>query len=213
MNVQPDLFADIVFILVAAFAGGFLARALHLPSLLGYLIAGVAMGPHSLGLVGNVAEVQAVAEWGGSAHSVSAGPTAGLLRPSAALRDSASCHSQVPGRTEGWKQAKANHRSRWSGSSHGLGALAVANRTARWATAQAQRREPTPPIGHPRKRHCREPVAGHPLTPEEELGNLETISKVPSPVVGEDPGPEGHGAARLCHPSLFPSDRVCHAGG
>ena len=64
MNIQPDLFADIVFILVAAFAGGFLARALHLPSLLGYLIAGVAMGPHSLGLVRNVAEVQAVAEFG-----------------------------------------------------------------------------------------------------------------------------------------------------
>ena len=64
MNVQPDLFADIVFILVAAFAGGLLARALHLPSLLGYLAAGVAMGPHTLGLVGNVADVQAIAELG-----------------------------------------------------------------------------------------------------------------------------------------------------
>ncbi|MCH8199099.1 MAG: cation:proton antiporter, partial [Chloroflexi bacterium] len=41
-----------------------LARALHLPSLLGYLVAGVAMGPHTLGLVENVTDVQSVVEFG-----------------------------------------------------------------------------------------------------------------------------------------------------
>ena len=50
MNVQPDRFADIFFILVAAFAGGFLARAM-LPSLLGYLHAGFATGTASYGIL------------------------------------------------------------------------------------------------------------------------------------------------------------------
>ena len=64
MNVQADLFRDIVIIFVAAFAGGLAARALRLPSLLGYLVAGVALGPHALALIGNVADVQTIAEFG-----------------------------------------------------------------------------------------------------------------------------------------------------
>ena len=64
MNVQADLFGDIVIIFVAAFAGGLAARALRLPSLLGYLVAGVALGPHALALIGNVADVQTIAEFG-----------------------------------------------------------------------------------------------------------------------------------------------------
>ena len=64
MNAQPDLFIDIVFIFVAAFAGGLVARALRLPSLLGYLVAGIAMGPHAMGLIGNVRDVQTIAGFG-----------------------------------------------------------------------------------------------------------------------------------------------------
>ena len=64
MNAQPDLFIDIVVIFVAAFAGGLAARALKLPALLGYLVAGIAMGPHATGLIGNVRDVQTIAEFG-----------------------------------------------------------------------------------------------------------------------------------------------------
>ncbi|MCH8974863.1 MAG: cation:proton antiporter, partial [Chloroflexi bacterium] len=64
MNAQPDLFIDVVFIFVAAFAGGLGARALRLPALLGYLVVGIAIGPHALGFIGNVDDVQTIAGFG-----------------------------------------------------------------------------------------------------------------------------------------------------
>ncbi|MCH7608023.1 MAG: cation:proton antiporter [Chloroflexi bacterium] len=64
MNAQPDLFIDVVFIFVAAFAGGLGARALKLPALLGYLVVGIAIGPHALGFIGNVDDVQTIAGFG-----------------------------------------------------------------------------------------------------------------------------------------------------
>ncbi len=64
MNAQPDLFIDVVAIFVAAFAGGLGARALRLPALLGYLVVGIAIGPHALGFIGNVDDVQTIAGFG-----------------------------------------------------------------------------------------------------------------------------------------------------
>ena len=64
MDAQTDLFLDIVYVFVAAFAGGLGARALKLPALLGYLVAGIAVGPHALGLIGNAEDVQTIAGFG-----------------------------------------------------------------------------------------------------------------------------------------------------
>ena len=64
MEFGSDLFADIVVIFVAAFAGGAVARALRLPTLLGYMSVGVLVGPNALGLINNVEAVQTLAELG-----------------------------------------------------------------------------------------------------------------------------------------------------
>src|SRR5689334_6762993 len=50
--------------LIAAFAGGLLARLLRLPVLVGYLVAGVVVGPHTPGVVADREAVGAVAELG-----------------------------------------------------------------------------------------------------------------------------------------------------
>ena len=47
----PDLIATIAIGLGAAFVGGFLARLVKLPSIVGYLLAGVAVGPFTPGFV------------------------------------------------------------------------------------------------------------------------------------------------------------------
>ncbi len=64
MLTEADLFTDIVVLFVAAFLGGVAARALRLPILLGYLAVGAVVGPHALGLIGNVEAVQTLAELG-----------------------------------------------------------------------------------------------------------------------------------------------------
>ena len=64
MNIEGELFVDIVIIFVAAFLGGVVARTLRLPILLGYLAVGMAIGPHTLELVGNVDTVRTLAEFG-----------------------------------------------------------------------------------------------------------------------------------------------------
>lgn len=64
MDLQADLFADIVVIFVAAFLGGTAARLLRLPTLLGYMSVGLVVGPHALGLISNVEVVRALAELG-----------------------------------------------------------------------------------------------------------------------------------------------------
>ncbi|MBL8209141.1 MAG: cation:proton antiporter, partial [Bryobacterales bacterium] len=57
--------ADFVLIVIAGLAGGLLARALKLPLLVGYVIAGVVVGPHNGGpTVGEVHEVELLAEIG-----------------------------------------------------------------------------------------------------------------------------------------------------
>jgi CPA2 family monovalent cation:H+ antiporter-2 len=50
--------------LLAALVGGLVARLLRLPLLVGYLLAGIAVGPHTPGIIANVAAVQGVAKLG-----------------------------------------------------------------------------------------------------------------------------------------------------
>lgn len=57
--------ADFVLIVVAGLVGGLLARALRLPLLVGYVVAGVMVGPHTGGpTVGELHEIELLAEIG-----------------------------------------------------------------------------------------------------------------------------------------------------
>src|SRR4051812_31883758 len=51
MSQETTLIATIVMCLVLAFAGGFVASKMKLPPLVGYLLAGVAVGPFTPGFV------------------------------------------------------------------------------------------------------------------------------------------------------------------
>lgn len=64
MVVENDLFRDIVIVFAVAFIGSLTARTLRLPVLLGYLVAGMVIGPHVLEVVGNLETVQTLAEFG-----------------------------------------------------------------------------------------------------------------------------------------------------
>jgi CPA2 family monovalent cation:H+ antiporter-2 len=59
-----ELITTIALGLTAAFIGGFLARRLHLPSIVGYLLAGVALGPFTPGLFADPALATELAEIG-----------------------------------------------------------------------------------------------------------------------------------------------------
>lgn len=61
---EMTLLFDLVLAIAAAFLGGALARRLGQPVILGYLLAGVAIGPYAPGLVGDVHNVQTMAELG-----------------------------------------------------------------------------------------------------------------------------------------------------
>ena len=54
----------IAIMLAAALVGGMIAHRLRQPIILGYLIIGVAIGPHALGLVGDLELVEAAATIG-----------------------------------------------------------------------------------------------------------------------------------------------------
>lgn len=57
--------ADFVLIIVAGLAGGLLARALRLPTLLGYVLAGVIVGPNTAGpTVNQIRDIELLAEIG-----------------------------------------------------------------------------------------------------------------------------------------------------
>ncbi|MBI3282202.1 MAG: cation:proton antiporter [Acidobacteria bacterium] len=57
--------ADFVLIVIAGFCGGLLARALRLPLLVGYVAAGVAVGPHTAGpTVVQIRDIELLAEIG-----------------------------------------------------------------------------------------------------------------------------------------------------
>ncbi len=58
------LLLNITLGLVAAFFGGVLARRIGLPSIVGYLLAGILIGPFTPGLTGDVETIQQLAELG-----------------------------------------------------------------------------------------------------------------------------------------------------
>ena len=59
-----SLLTNISVALVAAFAGGLIARRLGLPTIVGYLIAGMAIGPFTPGFVGDISDISQLAEIG-----------------------------------------------------------------------------------------------------------------------------------------------------
>ncbi|MFC2067426.1 cation:proton antiporter [Chloroflexota bacterium] len=64
MMQQSDPFVAIAILLAAALLGGLIAHRLRQPVILGYLIIGVAIGPHAIGLVGDLDIVEAAATIG-----------------------------------------------------------------------------------------------------------------------------------------------------
>jgi CPA2 family monovalent cation:H+ antiporter-2 len=61
---QVLLLVNITAALVAAFIGGLIARRIGLPTIVGYLLAGVAIGPFTPGFVGDVQTISELAELG-----------------------------------------------------------------------------------------------------------------------------------------------------
>jgi len=61
---QGDPFVAIAILLAASLLGGLIAHRLKQPVILGYLVIGVAIGPHALGLVGDLDIVEATATIG-----------------------------------------------------------------------------------------------------------------------------------------------------
>ena len=61
---QLDPVISIAILLGAALVGGMIAHRLRQPVILGYLVVGVVMGPHALGLVGDLALIEAAATMG-----------------------------------------------------------------------------------------------------------------------------------------------------
>jgi CPA2 family monovalent cation:H+ antiporter-2 len=60
-----DLIADLALVLLAALGGGFLAQRIGQPLIVGYILAGVIVGPFSGGpTVGNVHDIERMAELG-----------------------------------------------------------------------------------------------------------------------------------------------------
>ena len=64
MHHNLPLLINFTIALMAAFAGGYVARKLGLPALVGYLIAGLAIGPFTPGFVGDVGDISQLAELG-----------------------------------------------------------------------------------------------------------------------------------------------------
>ncbi|HTT09419.1 MAG TPA: YbaL family putative K(+) efflux transporter [Burkholderiaceae bacterium] len=64
MPDDASLITTVVIALVLAFCGGFVAKKLHLPALVGYLLAGVAVGPFTPGFVGDINLARQLAEIG-----------------------------------------------------------------------------------------------------------------------------------------------------
>src|SRR5258708_18147694 len=64
MQHELPILINITVALLAAFVGGFLARCLKLPSMVGYMLAGVAIGPFTPGFIGDLSTIQQLAELG-----------------------------------------------------------------------------------------------------------------------------------------------------
>ena len=61
---QTDPFAALAILLAAALVGGLIAHRMRQPLILGYLAIGVAVGPHAIGLVGDLEIVEMAATMG-----------------------------------------------------------------------------------------------------------------------------------------------------
>ena len=61
---ESELILDLAIALGLALVGGLIARLLKQPALLGYLIAGIVIGPYALGLIQNTADIQILATIG-----------------------------------------------------------------------------------------------------------------------------------------------------
>jgi monovalent cation:H+ antiporter-2, CPA2 family len=64
MHHNLALLTNITVALLAAFAGGYVARRAGLPTLVGYLVAGLAIGPFTPGFVGDIEDISQLAEMG-----------------------------------------------------------------------------------------------------------------------------------------------------
>src|SRR2546430_16168831 len=63
-GVYPVVLHSVLVLLAAAVAAVALCRALERPALVGYLAAGLALGPHAFGVASNAEETQSLAEFG-----------------------------------------------------------------------------------------------------------------------------------------------------
>lgn len=61
---EVPLLINITLALVVAYIGGVIARRIGLPSIVGYLLAGIAIGPFTPGFVGDIETIQQLAEMG-----------------------------------------------------------------------------------------------------------------------------------------------------
>ncbi|HAE58059.1 MAG TPA: sodium:proton exchanger [Anaerolineae bacterium] len=61
---EVPLLINITLALIVAFLGGVIARRLGLPTIVGYLLAGIAIGPFTPGFVGDIDTIQQLAELG-----------------------------------------------------------------------------------------------------------------------------------------------------
>jgi CPA2 family monovalent cation:H+ antiporter-2 len=62
--MEVPLLVNIALALAYALAGGIVARLLHLPTIVGYLVAGVALGPFTPGITGDTETIRQLAELG-----------------------------------------------------------------------------------------------------------------------------------------------------
>ena len=61
---EITLLINIVVALVVAFIGGVIARKIGLPTIVGYLLAGIVIGPFTPGFVGDTETISQLAELG-----------------------------------------------------------------------------------------------------------------------------------------------------
>ena len=64
MHDELPLLINIAVSLVAAFLGGVIARRIGLPTIVGYMLAGIAIGPFTPGFVGDAGTASQLAELG-----------------------------------------------------------------------------------------------------------------------------------------------------